>query len=296
MKGTFTMPSVLRLMRISQYTKNIFVFFPLFFSANLFNLSLLTNSCIMFISFCFVASSIYILNDIRDVEEDRNHPTKCMRPIASGEVRPRVAVLFSACLFIISFTIAYSLSIPCAMVILTYFSLNIFYVYFAKNYAIIDIACISIGFVLRTIAGSFAIDHSLSHWLTLMVFLLCMFLALGKRWDDMCLEKNEQTTGKIRDSIKSYSRPFILASMTFLSTINTVCYILYTIIPSNTYYALPELLYTTSLWVILGNMRYLQIAFVDEKSASPTRIFLYDRGIQSCVCLWTIHLIVLLYV
>lgn len=296
MQGTVTISSIVRLMRVSQYTKNIFVFLPLFFSANLFNFALLANSCIAFISFCFVASSIYILNDIQDVEEDRNHPTKCLRPIASGEIPPCIASIFAACLFILALCIAWTLSFSCTMVIVGYFILNIFYVFYAKRFGIIDIACISTGFVLRTVIGSLAIQHDLSHWLTLMVFLLCMFLALGKRWDDMCLEESEQAKGKIRDSIKSYTQPFILASMTFLSTINTVCYILYTIIPGNEHYTLPRLLYTTSLWVILGNMRYLQIAFVEGKSASPTRIFLRDRGIQSCVLLWFAHLMLLLYI
>lgn len=211
--------TLLRLLRISQYTKNIFVFLPLFFSGLFLEFILFINACIMFIAFCCAASFIYIINDILDRNEDKNHPTKSKRPIASEEISIFTAKWIACLLLLCSFLIAWSLSLSCLYVIFLYILLNIFYVFFGKNYGIIDITCIALGFVLRTIGGAFAISQNLSHWLTLMVFLLCMFLALGKRWDDVCLEKNEKTTGNIRTSIKAYSQTFIVATMTFLSTI-----------------------------------------------------------------------------
>lgn len=286
----------IRLLRIPQYTKNGFVFLPLFFSGQLFHVTAFIQCGYAFAAFCLAASVVYILNDIRDVEEDRRHPTKRNRPIASGAVSPRHARELAVALFICS-GIAARLtgSWACPLIVGAYLALNVFYVYLGKQKAILDVACIATGFVLRAMAGSLAISQDLSQWLVLMVFLLCMFLGLGKRWDDLCLIEAGETTGTVRASMDGYSKKFVLSAMTFLSTINTICYIMYTVSPEVQTHYHSSFLYFTALWVILGNLRYLQLAFVNQKSMSPTKIMLHDRGIQTCILCWFLHLAVLLY-
>ena len=290
------MLSFLRLLRIPQYTKNGFVLLPLFFSGQMFHTPSLVRCGAAFVAFCFAASAIYILNDIHDVEEDRRHPVKKNRPIASGEVSPGMAGIFSIFLALLALTTGWlTSSLPCFFVVCGYLTLNLFYIYLGKQKSILDVACIALGFELRAIGGALAISQSLSQWLVLMVFLLCMFLGLGKRWDDLCLTEQTETIGKIRASIDGYSKKFVLSAMTFLSTINTVCYIMYTVALDTQAHYHSEWLYLTSLWVVLGNLRYLPIAFVDQRSTSPTKIMLHDRGIQVCVLCWFVHLTILLY-
>lgn len=284
------------LLRIPQYTKNGFVFLPLFFSGELFYLPSFVKCCYAFVSFCLAASVVYILNDIQDVDDDRRHPTKRNRPIASGAVSPQLAIGFAILLFVFSGIAAWMTdSSACLFVIAGYLGLNFFYIYWGKRKAILDVACIAAGFVLRAMAGALVVSQELSQWLVLMVFLLCMFLGLGKRWDDLCLVEDGKTTGKIRASIDGYSKKFVLSAMTFLSTINTVSYIMYTVSPEIQVQYHSSFLYFTALWVVLGNLRYLQLAFVNQKSMSPTKIMLHDRGIQLCVLCWFLHLAILLY-
>lgn len=285
------------LLRISQYVKNCFVLLPLFFSGEFFHVSSLVQCGYAFCAFCLASSSVYILNDIRDAEEDRRHPVKRNRPIASGAISPQAALWIAALL----------LACCCLTVRLTgilgvygaiggYLVLNVFYVYFGRQKAILDVACISTGFILRAMAGSLSISQDLSQWLVLMIFLLCMFLGLGKRWDDLCLMGSGEAVGNIRSSIAGYSKNFVFSAMTFLSTINTICYIIYTMSPEvQSHYHHPSYLYFTSLWVILGNLRYLQLTFVDQKSMSPAKVMLHDRGIQICVLCWVVHIAILLY-
>lgn len=287
---------LIRLLRIPQYTKNGFVFLPLFFGGELFCFPSFVKCCYAFAAFCLAASVVYILNDIQDADDDRRHPVKRNRPIASGTVSLQQAIGTAMILLVLSIIAAWQTeSSACLFLIGGYWGLNLFYIYWGKRKAILDVACIAAGFVLRAVAGALAVSQELSQWLVLMVFLLCMFLGLGKRWDDLCLVEEGKTSGKIRASIERYSKEFVLSAMTFLSTINTVCYIMYTVSPEIQEHYHSTSLYFTALWVILGNLRYLQLAFVDQKSMSPTKIMLHDRGIQFCVLCWFLHLAILLY-
>ncbi len=290
-----TKPQWFRLLRVEQYVKNFFVFLPLFFSGHIANSSNFWQVCLFFLAFCATASVVYIVNDILDKEEDQHHPSKKNRPIASEEVSIAKAIVFLIGILITALCISYFLPIQCFIILLSYLSLNVFYVFFAKHHSLIDVTCIAVGFVLRAIGGGFVIAVPLSQWLVLMVFLLCMFLALGKRWDDLCIGENKLTTGVVRKSLKGYTKTFLLTAMTFLSTVNCVCYILYTMHSATMSRYASEYVYMTSIWVILGNLRYLQLAFVQEASASPTRIFLKDRGVQACVLFWILHLSFLIY-
>lgn len=205
----------LKLMRVHQYVKNCFVFIPLFFAGKFFEPDLLGQCFLCFVVFCLVSSFIYILNDIRDIKEDRNHALKRFRPIASGQVAIPEAVTLAAGLLLGMSILALS-CLPvyaCGMVLL-YLVLHLSYVYIFKYVALIDIVCVALGFNLRVFAGGFACGLTISTWLALLVFLLSMFLVMGKRWDDLArYEQNPYL--KIRPAMYSYNKEFSLSSLTF---------------------------------------------------------------------------------
>ncbi|MYL85207.1 HAD-IB family hydrolase [Desulfovibrio aerotolerans] len=283
----------LRLLRIPQWTKSSFVFLPLFFSGRFFEGHAFVQTCVTAAAFCLIASAIYILNDIEDRQEDRNHPVKRFRPIASGELSVRAALTGLALLMIAGVVLCFMAGVAVFYSISLYLALNVFYIYYGKKMAIIDVACIAIGFVLRIVAGSLAISQAMSHWLIMMVFLLCMFLGLGKRWDDLCLTENG--CASIRKSINGYSKNFVMSALTLLSTTNVICYIMYTVDVQTMARYHSVWVYPTAFWVVLGNLRYLQIIFVDQSAMSPTKIMLKDIVLQFFVLCWGLHISLLLY-
>ncbi len=173
--------------------------------------------------------------------------------------------------------------------------MNLFYVYYGKQKALLDIVCIALGYDLRVLAALFAIQAAMSHWLILMVFLLSMFLAIGKRWDDLSKVEKAEASGSIRPALAGYSKHFVISGLTFLSAINVVCYILYSMDPAVIARLETDWLFLTSFWVIVGNLRYLQLLMVWDKGVSPTKILLRDLGIQLCVLCWIVHLAILIY-
>lgn len=287
--------TVRRLLRVQQYVKNLFVFIPAFFGGKLVSFSGLTDLSLYFLVFCGISSVIYIINDIADRDEDRRHPQKRFRPLASGEVSVRSAAMLAAGLALVCLICALLLFKPAeCLVLAAYALLNILYTFLLKQFAIIDISCIAAGFVLRAVGGTLVADLHLSQWLVLMVFLLCMFLALGKRWDDLRIGNSGE--GKpVRKSISGYTQYFVHSALTFFATINTICYIMYTLSPQTQQYYGTSLVYLSSFWVILGNMRYLQVIFVLHKSGAPTKILMRDLVMQAIIACWILHMAVLVY-
>ena len=170
------MKDILKLIRPQQWIKNLFVFIPMFFSSELFDTEVLMNSLIMFVAFCFTASSIYCYNDIVDADDDRNHPEKCHRPIAAGKVSVGAAYRIMGVTFILSIGTALTLPAPvmpsAVAVLLFYYVLNLAYCSRLKQYAIIDVCIVAFGFVLRILAGGIVGEIMLSKWIVLMTFLL----------------------------------------------------------------------------------------------------------------------------
>jgi 4-hydroxybenzoate polyprenyltransferase len=281
----------IRLIRLHQYLKNGFIGLPLLFANQLTNPKALFPTIVSFIAFCLLASAVYIFNDIRDVNEDRNHPLKKNRPIASGSVPVKKAAFLSVLLILVSFVLSLScLPLSVSYLMAGYLLLNISYSLYLKHWPIIDIVSIALGFVLRIFVGGEAAQIPISLWIVIMTFLLALFLALAKRKDDfMLLNQGHQ----IRKSIDGYNAEFISLAMGVMASVTIVAYILYTVSPSVV--ALHgEYMYTTGFWVICGLLRYLQITFVEQKSGSPTLILLKDRLLQTIVLLWLINAYVLL--
>lgn len=291
--------NLLKLIRPHQWLKNVFVMIPMFFGGSLLDPSDIRASVVTFFAFSFIASSVYCFNDIIDVEADRRHPVKCKRPIASGAISVRSAWALMALMFLLSVgTVClldtYTHVINVGLVILIYYILNILYCSKLKQYAIVDVCIIAFGFVLRVLAGGFATDIALSKWLVLMTFLLTLFLSFAKRRDDV-LRMNETGEPPRKNTIR-YNLTFINQVITITASVTLVCYIMYTVSPEVVNRFHSDLLYLTSVFVLLGLLRYIQITVVDKRSGDPTKMMLRDRFTQCVVLLWALTFLVLIYV
>lgn len=296
------MKPILRLIRPKQWIKNLFVFIPMFFGGSLLNVPDILASVVTFLSFSLAASSIYCFNDLIDVEADRRHPVKCRRPIASGAVSVRTAYLLMGLLFALSMAVLLLLRIvpearqalPGVLgVILFYWLLNLAYCARLKQYAILDVCIVAFGFVLRILAGGLATEVWLSKWIVLMTFLLTLFLSFAKRRDDV-LRMNE--TGEApRQNTSRYNLTFINEAITITASVTLVCYIMYTVSPEVSANFHTDHLYLTSVFVLLGLLRYIQIAVVDKQSGDPTKVILRDRFTQLIVVAWGLSFLVIIY-
>lgn len=291
------MQNILKLIRLRQWVKNLFVLVPLFFGGALVNAEAVFAGVITLASFCFVASSIYCLNDIRDVEADRRHPVKRRRPIASGAVTITQAYAFMIVMFVLSLAVLLLLPghrLEVGGVIVFYFALNVAYCLKLKEYAIVDVCIVAFGFVLRILAGGVAAEVVLSKWIILMTFLLTLFLSFAKRRDDV-LKMDETGVAPRKNTIR-YNLTFINQAITITASVTLVCYIMYTVSPEVVDHFKSNHLYLTSVFVLVGLLRYIQIAVVDKRSGDPTKVILRDRFTQLVVLAWLVSFLFIIYV
>lgn len=274
--------SLFELLRPNQWLKNLFVLTPLFFSFH-FTEANVVAVLFGFLLFSLAASSIYVLNDYFDIEEDRQHPTKCKRPLASGTVSKSQAMTLMAGLWSVVAFCSYILNPDFLTIVFGYVLLNVFYSVKLKHIPILDITIIAIGFVLRVFAGAVLIDVTPTLWIVLVTFLLALFLALAKRRDDCLLSLQGKAT---RKNIDGYNLELVNAAMVLMAGVTLVSYIMYTISPAVVARFGSEYLYLTSLFVIMGILRYMQITFVEENSGSPTKLLLKDRFLQLTLVGW----------
>ncbi len=284
---------IIKLLRPQQYIKNLFIFLPLFFALKITDAELLANASIAFIAFSLTASAVYILNDYHDIEEDRQHPKKKDRPLASGAISKTEALGIMAVLFVAGFGLMAMLSLQAVMILLVYVVMNIAYSLYLKHIAILDVTIIAIGFVLRLFIGSAVTDIPLSMWIVIMTFLLALFMALAKRRDDVLIFLD--TGKKMRKVIDGYNLQFLDTAMAIMASVVIVSYTIYTTSPEVVTRVHSQYLYLTALFVILGIMRYLQITFVLKDSGSPTKIVFKDRFIQLTLLGWIITFAWILY-
>ncbi len=281
------MRNIITLLRPHQYVKNIFIFAPLVFAFN-FSQNAFLNAGVAFILFSLLASSIYIFNDYMDIEEDKKHPSKKNRPLASGAISKKTAQLLFSILSLTVLAVAFIFSPPLFFVLGIYFLLNIAYSLKLKHIAIVDIFIISTGFVLRLFAGSLVTDTPLSVWIIIITFLLAIFLALAKRRDDVLLSLAGKET---RKNIDGYNLEFVNAAMVLMAGVVIVSYLQYTVSAEVISRIGSEHLFLTTFFVIIAIFRYMQITFVEEKSSSPTKIVLNDRFMQVSILLWLLSFV-----
>ena len=285
--------AIIKLMRPHQYVKNLFIFLPLFFALKITDMALLTNTFIAFIAFSLTASAIYTLNDYHDIEEDKQHPKKKNRPLASGEISKSQAIIIMSVLALAGFILMSFLSLNATAILIAYVLMNIAYSFYLKHIAILDVMIIAIGFVLRLFIGSAVTGIQLSTWIVIMTFLLALFMALAKRRDDVLIFLD--TGKKMRKVIDGYNLQFLDTAMAIMASVVIVVYVIYTTSTDVLARVHSEYLYLTAIFVILGIMRYLQVAFVLKDSGSPTKIVLKDRFIQLTLLGWIISFAWILY-
>jgi len=280
-------------MRPHQYIKNLFILLPLFFALKITDMQLFANSIVAFVAFSLTASAVYIFNDYQDIDEDRKHPTKRERPLASGVISRQQGVGIMLILLGSGFLIMSILSLKAMGILTIYIVMNILYSLWLKHIAILDVTTIAIGFVLRLFIGSAVTQIPLSMWIVLMTFLLALFMALAKRRDDMLIYL--ETGKKMRKVIDGYNLQFLDTAMSIMASVVIVTYLLYTSSIEVITRVDSQYIYLTSLFVIIGIMRYLQIAFVLQNSGSPTKIVLKDRFIQFTILGWIVSFGWILY-
>ena len=286
------MNKVINLLRPTHYVKNIFIFLPLFFSGQITLVDKSVSAIIAFVAFSLSASAIYIFNDLRDIREDRIHPVKKLRPIASGLINKNFALFLMSILLFSSIALMITVSIKSSIILIIYILLNLAYSLGLKRISIIDITIISIGFVLRLFVGSFAYNIDLKLWIVIMTFLLALFIALGKRRDDVLIL--EKTKKKMRKSIDGYNLKLIDSCMIVLAATMVVAYIQFSI-SSETIIKFNENLYLTTIFIIFGIMRYLQLVFVNNTSGDPVEIFLKDNITKINLLMWLSSFIWIIY-
>ncbi len=287
---------IVRLLRPAQWVKNLFVFLPAIFGGGILNGHVMVAALESFLIFSIVASSIYVINDLHDLEADRAHPEKRRRPIASGRVPKGGAIVLALLLcvgwFALNF-VFFGLNPAIWAIVLGYFLMNIAYTFGLKQVAIVDVFIIAAGFVLRVLMGGVACGIWVSPWLIMMVMLLTLLIAFGKRRDDVLLM--EEGDKAPRKSVTGYNIPFVNQVLSMLSATTIVAYICYTLSPAVEARFGSRFVYLTSVFVIAGLLRYLQIATVMQKSGRPTQIVYGDRFIRICGLLWLASFFVIIY-
>ncbi|WP_298302524.1 decaprenyl-phosphate phosphoribosyltransferase [Flavobacterium sp.] len=286
------MRNYLKLIRVEQYIKNAFVFAPLFFDSQFLNLDNLINVILAFLCFCTISSSVYIFNDYFDINEDKNHPQKRYRPLASGSISIQNGLVLMLILMISSITVSYLISVELFLVIVSYLALNFLYSKWLKHIAILDVNIIAVGFILRIVAGSVVSDVVPSIWILLITYLLALFLGISKRRTDVILAENGND---VRKNIEGYNLIFIDVILGILASIIIVSYIFYCISPEVQLHYHSDLLYVSIIFVVNGIFRYLKLVFVDQSTYSPTKIVLNDRFIQFTILGWLLLMSYLLY-
>jgi decaprenyl-phosphate phosphoribosyltransferase len=280
-------------MRPRQWTKNILIFLPLFFGLQFNNFHLLAKACFAFILFCLLASAVYIFNDYHDREEDRRHPQKKTRPLAAGRVTTRSALSIGIILTTVGLLGSAYLDISTLYMTILYLILNVFYTVKLKQVPFLDILIVAFGFVIRIIVGGVVTGIKVYPWIMIMTFLLALFLAMGKRRDDILLFRNNGE--RVRKSIDGYTVKFIDNSMVALSVVMIVSYIMHTMSSEIVSKFKTGHLYLTTAFVILGIMRYLQIVIVEQRYADPVEILWKDSLIQIAIIGWITMFGLLIY-
>lgn len=281
--------AVLELMRPKQWIKNFFVFAAIVFSGNFFNASVLKDNILTFILFCFTSSTIYILNDIVDIEKDRCHPDKRRRPLPSGRVSKKVAIILDV--FIVT-AIIYSsytmLNIKILYVLAIYIFTNILYCFKLKNVVIIDVMVITLGFVLRVESGSIATGVQVSPWLFLCTILLSLFLGLNKRKSEIITLKDKRSSH--RKILEEYSVHMIDKMLTIVTPSILMAYCLYTFSSTQS-----KTMIFTIPFVLYGIFRYEYLVDKDNVGGKPEAVFGKDVPFLINILLWMMSVLVIIY-
>ncbi|MBO5288730.1 MAG: decaprenyl-phosphate phosphoribosyltransferase [Spirochaetales bacterium] len=278
----------LRLIRVKQWMKNIFIFAPLIFSHHLLNIQDITKTVTVFFAFSLVSVLVYIINDIHDCKQDAIHPEKKSRPIASGTVSKSQALITGIILFIAGISIAFLAKRPQVIItLLAYLIINMLYTFFLKQIAILDVFIIAVGFCIRVIIGAVAIDVQPSQWIISTTFAISLVLGFGKRRHELLSLKQEAV--EHREILGEYTPRLLDIMIAVSSSITAISYMFYTMESG-----ISKLFYTFPL-VLYALFRYLYLIYDKNKGGKPEEDLINDKGIIITVILWGLMIIGILY-
>ena len=280
-------------LRPHQWTKNLVVFAALALSKHLFEWHPLLRSLLGFTLFCGLSGAVYLVNDVCDYERDRLHPGKRLRPVASGALSRRAAALAALGIGGGCLALGLLLGPPFAACALLYLALNLAYSFKLKEVVILDVLCISLGFVLRAVAGAVAIAVQFSDWLLVCTILLALFLALAKRRHEIVSLTG--SASEHRPILAEYS-PYLLDQMIGVVTASCVtAYAFYTLSPDTVRKYETDRLSWTIPFVLYGIFRYLYLVHQKEQGGSPSDTLLTDRPLLLAVALWAAAIVLIVY-
>jgi 4-hydroxybenzoate polyprenyltransferase len=285
--------ALIKSMRLRQWPKNLFILAAVIFDGQLFNRASLLVSIAGVLVFCLISSSVYLINDVKDIESDRQHPVKKNRPIASGKLPVQVAITAAVVLLVISFPAAYLLSPGFAIISGIYFLMNLAYSFHLKHVPLIDVLIIAAGFVLRVAAGVTLIAvQRFSPWMYVVTTLLALFIGFGKRRAE--LKQLSINANNHRRVLDGYSIPFLDQLITIVSSSTILTYSLYTFSAPN----LPEnhSMMLTIPFVLYGIFRYLYLIQIKGEGGAPEELVLTDRPLQATILLFGLAVFLVFYV
>ena len=285
------MKHYLKLMRVHHYIKNGLVFAALACSGQLFNFEKLTSGIIAFVSFCMVSSVVYIVNDIRDCEKDKKHPTKCKRPIAAGTVSIKSAWVLAAILLMIAIICnVLTLHVLSTVLLAMYLLLNLAYSFGLKNIPIVDITILVAGFLIRILYGALVTGITISNWLYLTVIAISFYFALGKRRNEL----RHISDGETRQVLKSYPIGFLDKNMGMCLTLANVFYALWSMDEkTQSFYNNDYLIFTVPI-VLLITMKY-SLDVEGESDGDPVEVLLHDKVLITLCAVYLAVMFMILY-
>lgn len=288
---------LLRTMRPKQWTKNILFIFPaIVFDGQLFNADAFLRVALAALLLSLIAGTVYIINDLVDIERDRQHPRKSKRPLPSGQLPVRVAIAGAIVIPIIALVAAFALSWKLCIVLIVYLVLQILYSFILKHMVLIDVMALTAGFVLRIVAGVVVIDvQNFSPWLYVCGALLALFLAIGKRRQEL-ITLGEEKAAETRPIYRDYNLALLDDMLRIVTTSTLVAYILYTIDAPTLLIVQQNSALLTVPFVMYGLFRYLYLIHVQGEGSAPDEVLLKDRPLQIALGLFGLTFIVLLYV
>ncbi len=278
------MRKYLQLLRVKHYIKNFLVFLPMFFGGAFFDMSRVINACLGFIAFCALSSAVYIINDYRDIEKDRKHPTKKNRPLASGAISPRNAVIVGVLLVIGVLLCSAAIgNLFSFLLLMIYLSLNLAYSLGLKNKPIIDVVILASGYVIRVFYGGAITDVSVSKWLYLVVVTGSLYMGLGKRRNELRTQTNT------REVLKYYNESFLDKNMYVCMALVNVFYSLWSIDIKN-----PYLIWTVPFFIVII-MRY-SLDIEQSSDGDPVEVIIHDKTLIGMIIAYALCLFALIYI
>lgn len=282
-----------RTMRLRQWSKNVIIYAGLVFDGRLFDLNRLLATTMVVLCFCLVSSSVYIINDLTDIEKDRLHPRKKLRPLPAGELNPRLAAIVAAFLAIFSIALATWLNPWVGVVTLVYLMQNIAYSFYLKHIVLIDVMVLALGFLLRVLAGVLIANvTNFSPWLYVCITLLALFLGFGKRRHEITLLQGDAAAH--RSSLQEYNLPLLDQIMSLVTTSTFVTYTFYSFEAQTALVHDGRMLLTTP-FVFFAIVRYLYLIHVQKRGGAPDELIFEDRPLLINGVLWVVMVVILIY-